>query len=158
MIRRPPRSTLFPYTTLFRSSEKVLRAGKLQTRQKARGVPIGDQTQVAPRVQPGNQSGLLKDVAHPGRTQQDAPLGRRDKPCQSTEETGLPAAGRTDERDTLPLPQRQVLSPQYPSPSKGDAQIPYVKYRCHRRPIALADRCSRNSQPKPRRTANRDSA
>src|SRR5574337_1082587 len=24
MIRRPPRSTLFPYTTLFRSGEKVL--------------------------------------------------------------------------------------------------------------------------------------
>src|SRR5260370_6425130 len=24
MIRRPPRSTLFPYTTLFRSSEKVV--------------------------------------------------------------------------------------------------------------------------------------
>src|SRR2546430_11222703 len=27
MIRRPPRSTLFPYTTLFRSPVKVLRAG-----------------------------------------------------------------------------------------------------------------------------------
>src|SRR3989449_10852414 len=26
MIRRPPRSTLFPYTTLFRSKEKVLGA------------------------------------------------------------------------------------------------------------------------------------
>src|SRR3712207_9084977 len=26
MIRRPPRSTLFPYTTLFRSLERVLRA------------------------------------------------------------------------------------------------------------------------------------
>src|SRR2546427_5198297 len=26
MIRRPPRSTLFPYTTLFRSDEQVLRA------------------------------------------------------------------------------------------------------------------------------------
>src|SRR5271169_7114869 len=25
MIRRPPRSTLFPYTTLFRSAEKLLR-------------------------------------------------------------------------------------------------------------------------------------
>src|SRR5438105_11799198 len=25
MIRRPPRSTLFPYTTLFRSAERVLR-------------------------------------------------------------------------------------------------------------------------------------
>src|ERR1035438_6860427 len=27
MIRRPPRSTLFPYTTLFRSDEAVLRLG-----------------------------------------------------------------------------------------------------------------------------------
>src|SRR3712207_7318661 len=27
MIRRPPRSTLFPYTTLFRSREKGRRAG-----------------------------------------------------------------------------------------------------------------------------------
>src|SRR2546422_3865772 len=27
MIRRPPRSTLFPYTTLFRSSRGVARAG-----------------------------------------------------------------------------------------------------------------------------------
>src|SRR5256885_13111560 len=28
MIRRPPRSTLFPYTTLFRSSEELRLAGK----------------------------------------------------------------------------------------------------------------------------------
>src|SRR2546422_6258803 len=28
MIRRPPRSTLFPYTTLFRSAEAVLRRGR----------------------------------------------------------------------------------------------------------------------------------
>src|SRR5258705_9594806 len=34
MIRRPPRSTLFPYTTLFRSSEKIV--GQL-LRQRARG-------------------------------------------------------------------------------------------------------------------------
>src|SRR5947208_3714609 len=33
MIRRPPRSTLFPYTTLFRSSErKRRRAGEIQRR------------------------------------------------------------------------------------------------------------------------------
>src|SRR3989454_7358635 len=32
MIRRPPRSTLFPYTTLFRSRQEVVRAlAKLQT-------------------------------------------------------------------------------------------------------------------------------
>src|SRR2546429_6798787 len=28
MIRRPPRSTLFPYTTLFRSNEKIFTAGR----------------------------------------------------------------------------------------------------------------------------------
>src|SRR3712207_8633635 len=28
MIRRPPRSTLFPYTTLFRSPDRVVRSGR----------------------------------------------------------------------------------------------------------------------------------
>src|SRR3712207_7290213 len=37
MIRRPPRSTLFPYTTLFRSAPRV--AG-----QAAHVVPLGDET------------------------------------------------------------------------------------------------------------------
>src|SRR2546430_4282785 len=36
MIRRPPRSTLFPYTTLFRSRRAVLRHAL------ARRAPIGD--------------------------------------------------------------------------------------------------------------------
>src|SRR2546422_10237992 len=30
MIRRPPRSTLFPYTTLFRSLDQVVRHGVLE--------------------------------------------------------------------------------------------------------------------------------
>src|SRR2546423_10070917 len=30
MIRRPPRSTLFPYTTLFRSPARMARGGKLR--------------------------------------------------------------------------------------------------------------------------------
>src|SRR3712207_8372531 len=43
MIRRPPRSTLFPYTTLFRShlvgADALLRAGgELQPRTKAKGL------------------------------------------------------------------------------------------------------------------------
>src|ERR1035437_3642492 len=29
MIRRPPRSTLFPYTTLFRATSRTLKAGRL---------------------------------------------------------------------------------------------------------------------------------
>src|SRR3712207_7369696 len=44
MIRRPPRSTLFPYTTLFRSREQengeaVVRIGRAP--QAARGIGIG---------------------------------------------------------------------------------------------------------------------
>src|SRR3989449_8677373 len=31
MIRRPPRSTLFPYTTLFRSSRRIGRSGSAPT-------------------------------------------------------------------------------------------------------------------------------
>src|SRR2546426_8541086 len=34
MIRRPPRSTLFPYTTLFRSRQGLL-AGRMQTQAQA---------------------------------------------------------------------------------------------------------------------------
>src|SRR2546426_5716479 len=48
MIRRPPRSTLFPYTTLFRSAEEevaaVLRAGVAVRRQLERG---GDRADAA---------------------------------------------------------------------------------------------------------------
>src|SRR2546429_4168234 len=42
MIRRPPRSTLFPYTTLFRSSAISLRAADLGTvSRSAFAVPAG---------------------------------------------------------------------------------------------------------------------
>src|SRR2546430_5131856 len=37
MIRRPPRSTLFPYTTLFRSGADTARAGPLPVRARAPG-------------------------------------------------------------------------------------------------------------------------
>src|SRR3712207_6873775 len=45
MIRRPPRSTLFPYTTLFRSRCRLLRAHITGERRgarelRARGIPI----------------------------------------------------------------------------------------------------------------------
>src|SRR3712207_7424231 len=34
MIRRPPRSTLFPYTTLFRSAGEAIRRPRLDARQR----------------------------------------------------------------------------------------------------------------------------
>src|SRR5947208_7422994 len=37
MIRRPPRSTLFPYTTLFRSDQGGHRDGRERRRQQERG-------------------------------------------------------------------------------------------------------------------------
>src|SRR2546421_7781398 len=36
MIRRPPRSTLFPYTTLFRSIESLLQLDRLRDREVTR--------------------------------------------------------------------------------------------------------------------------
>src|SRR2546430_10131540 len=53
MIRRPPRSTLFPYTTLFRSdrSDVDLENGILAIRQtkfgKSRFAPVSDSTRAA---------------------------------------------------------------------------------------------------------------
>src|SRR2546422_6722334 len=38
MIRRPPRSTLFPYTTLFRSRQAVREPGRLGVEQQAGGL------------------------------------------------------------------------------------------------------------------------
>src|SRR6267378_756792 len=39
MIRRPPRSTLFPYTTLFRSHAGLLRAGGVLRRERQAAAP-----------------------------------------------------------------------------------------------------------------------
>src|SRR3712207_8308030 len=53
MIRRPPRSTLFPYTTLFRSIEKAIRAHGLE------GVVAKRR---ASRYEPGKRSGAWLKV------------------------------------------------------------------------------------------------
>src|SRR5947209_14711513 len=41
MTRRPARSTLFPYTTLFRSSRALVRGGRAHTRRPDREVDAG---------------------------------------------------------------------------------------------------------------------
>src|SRR2546430_7487749 len=43
MIRRPPRSTLFPYTTLFRSRDLGRRAQRLDLTRSRDDVPHGEQ-------------------------------------------------------------------------------------------------------------------
>src|SRR3712207_6927786 len=75
MIRRPPRSTLFPYTTLFRS------AGAVDQAQGAEGLRPGPQRHDGdrPRVQP--RPGLPDLVAAQGRLHE-----RRVDPGQRSEE------------------------------------------------------------------------
>src|SRR2546426_6445731 len=40
MIRRPPRSTLFPYTTLFRSPPAIRQSSRVSSRRPCRSFPI----------------------------------------------------------------------------------------------------------------------
>src|SRR2546430_12478990 len=54
MIRRPPRSTLFPYTTLFRSAGAVLgRVLRADLSRQAVGRPLPRAQDHHPRVSPG---------------------------------------------------------------------------------------------------------
>src|SRR3712207_7576577 len=48
MIRRPPRSTLFPYTTLFRSGVERLGPGALRRSQRPVPVWLGKEVQAVP--------------------------------------------------------------------------------------------------------------
>src|SRR2546430_12318214 len=58
MIRRPPRSTLFPYTTLFRSIEQV-----------------GEEPD-EPQQRQGDEGADHSDQGGHARQRQDAPVGR----------------------------------------------------------------------------------
>src|SRR3712207_8310354 len=100
MIRRPPRSTLFPYTTLFRSADGELRGARPRVRpglraqdrpgpqgrrrrlggQRVRRVPVGDRPgQARPEgivTEPTvlSEEGVVTEVAGPARD--TAPTGR----------------------------------------------------------------------------------
>src|ERR1051325_12182649 len=76
MIRRPPRSTLFPYTTLFRAGELL----RHQPDQLARRAVVGDD--VVPR-------------------HGDAPRRRRDDAADDVDERGLARAVRAEQREDL---------------------------------------------------------
>src|SRR3712207_3124256 len=90
MIRRPPRSTLFPYTTLFRSADRPRRAGD-----RGRG-PRGDPRLPLARGPPRDRGGL---AGAPGRA---AGRGRRpagDPPPGGDAGGGGVVSASTDPRD-----------------------------------------------------------
>src|SRR2546426_5396604 len=85
MIRRPPRSTLFPYTTLFRSHEALANAAAMRAAAvtKATPTPSGGEILRDPRT--GEPTGIFKDraldlVGHaipdPSPAQRDSALAR----------------------------------------------------------------------------------
>src|SRR2546426_4230569 len=67
MIRRPPRSTLFPYTTLFRSGEIPAGSSNVRARvaQRRGNRPKPDPVPVQPRPRAPNA-----DVAQPARSEE----------------------------------------------------------------------------------------
>src|SRR3712207_1534485 len=72
MIRRPPRSTLFPYTTLFRSAGAVVDAEPARLDRVGgarRDDRAGERARpVAVRHAPGRVHGLVLDAVHAGRS------------------------------------------------------------------------------------------
>src|SRR3712207_8226692 len=72
MIRRPPRSTLFPYTTLFRSGDS-----------KGRGFPLPAFAGTGPAGTTSGRSGYVR-----GDEKLQRPAGL-DIPCKATRSSGL---------------------------------------------------------------------
>src|SRR3712207_6874937 len=63
MIRRPPRSTLFPYTTLFRSAEVELRAVAREERRVAAALLLLEHVHLGLEVRVrGDRSGLAQHL------------------------------------------------------------------------------------------------
>src|SRR3712207_7457946 len=69
MIRRPPRSTLFPYTTLFRSQAAL--SGRVRTGGDERPVDLDEVERQALELGERGLTGaeVVEDEAHAGRVQ-----------------------------------------------------------------------------------------
>src|SRR3712207_7404976 len=83
MIRRPPRSTLFPYTTLFRSQRHARQRGPRQRQDDAQEDP-----QVRAPVDPRRFGELVRD-RHEELPQQEDVERRAEPPRQDRKSTRL---------------------------------------------------------------------
>src|SRR3712207_324382 len=92
MIRRPPRSTLFPYTTLFRSVPRLRQGVGGSRLSRLQGAPGSASSLGVPRRLPGDQpfgGGRNRGAAHLacGETAQESP---REVPLDDRGPTDLP--------------------------------------------------------------------
>src|SRR3712207_9516883 len=89
MIRRPPRSTLFPYTTLFRSGDVL---GDRQRREDARVLEAA--------AEPGGEAPRRRGRRDVLTGHEDAPAGRLEEAGDEVEHGGLAGAVRPDRKST----------------------------------------------------------
>src|SRR5258708_21496562 len=71
MIRRPPRSTLFPYTTLFRSRHKILPDGTLDDRASPELARIRREVEKQKRAIQESLRGYLRRLSEGGAVQDE---------------------------------------------------------------------------------------
>src|SRR3712207_7105846 len=81
MIRRPPRSTLFPYTTLFRSfgEESILLGARLQRRHGAREQAPSEEQEENERACPHPNEHQGVELARPRREKDQCAQERQDR-------------------------------------------------------------------------------
>src|SRR3712207_8967228 len=82
MIRRPPRSTLFPYTTLFRSSDSASRITQV-------GSVLGTAAYLSPEQANGEEAGPRSDLYSLGVVAYQFLAGRLPYEAQSLTELAL---------------------------------------------------------------------
>src|SRR2546422_10070309 len=96
MIRRPPRSTLFPYTTLFRSARRVLLEQRVQAHERETL-----ELQVRVRPAPGGQIAFEHELSRPVRALQRQMADRHGRVGDGELDWPLEhphVAGRSEER------------------------------------------------------------
>src|SRR5205809_3484084 len=71
MIPRPPRSTLFPYTTLFRSRPAASGSGTRRASRRGRRAPRGRRRRGAGGERPSRHGALLGPRPHAGRRSEE---------------------------------------------------------------------------------------
>src|SRR2546426_3083494 len=77
MIRRPPRSTLFPYTTLFRSAERavgILASWAIRIRHRSAGIGVGIVEIRGIPTRPAHDAILHRVVSNAGRDRKSTRL------------------------------------------------------------------------------------
>src|SRR2546426_6207909 len=101
MIRRPPRSTLFPYTTLFRSRRDPLDAGARRIAPHEGGGELGAVGDLAHALDHGNRPRRLVGARRVGREH----VTRERERARATPAAQLPVLAGTALPAKCPLPQ-----------------------------------------------------